>query len=58
MYLTLAHHVGLAPFLRGLRLTIEPVLALMSLAPLVQNEIEKLAHTLAHKLVDATRWIK
>src|ERR1051326_1608327 len=37
MYVTRAHHVGLAPFLRGLRLTIEPVLAFIVLAPLVQD---------------------
>jgi hypothetical protein len=52
------HHVGWAPFPRGLRLTIEPVLAFMSFALLVQNAIENLAHALAHRLVDTTRWIK
>jgi hypothetical protein len=39
-------------------LTIEPVLAFMSFAPLPENAIENLAHTLAHKLVDISRWIK
>jgi hypothetical protein len=48
----------LGAFSQRLRLTIEPVLAFMLFAPLVQNAIENLAHTLAHKLVDTTRWIK
>jgi hypothetical protein len=30
---TRAHHVTFAPFLCGLRLTIEPILAFMSLTP-------------------------
>lgn len=49
---------GLGTFSPRLRLTIEPVLAFMSLAPLAQDAIENLAHTLAHKLVDISRWIK
>src|ERR1700741_3764584 len=53
MYVTRAHHVAFAPFRRGLRLTIEPVLAFMLPAPLVQNSrllMRENVHTHSHTI--------